>query len=294
MSGADRFERGARHVRVQRARDDVCVEADDAVAVEEPLEIRVGRAEDRGTPPRSLSVTMRTPGHDFELAVGFLFTEGILRGRDDIASVEYARANLRGPSENVVDVILGRGVPFDPTRLARNFYATSSCGVCGKASLEAIRVMGVRRASSEGPRVSAALLPKIPGRLREGQALFAATGGLHAAGRFAVDGQLLAVREDVGRHNAVDKIIGERVLADRVPLPEEILAVSGRASFEILQKAAVAGFPFVVAVGAPSSLAVDLAREYGMTLVGFVRDRGFNVYAGESRVLPAPLARATP
>ncbi len=292
--GPGRFGIGARRIRVQRAQDDQTVDADDAVAVEEPLEIRVGRAADRGAPPRSLSVTMRTPGHDFELAAGFLFTEGIVRGRDDIASIEYARAEVRGPAENVVDVILERGLPFDPSRLARNFYTSSSCGVCGKASLEAIRVMGVPPASTDGLRVSATWLPQIPKRLREGQTLFAATGGLHAAGRFDSDGQRLAVREDVGRHNAVDKIVGERVLAGRVPISDEMLVVSGRASFEILQKAAVAGFPFVLAVGAPSSLAVDLALEYRMTLVGFVRDRGFNVYAGGSRILRTPLAGPAP
>ncbi len=279
---------------MERVRDGQSVDVDDAVAAEEPLEIRVGRAEDRGAPPRSLSVTMRTPGHDFELAVGFLFTEGVVRGREDIASVEYARADLRGPAENVVDVILERGTSFDPSRLARNFYTSSSCGVCGKASLEAIRVLGVPPVSMDGLQVPAALLSKIPDRLRGAQALFATTGGLHAAGRFDSHGRRLAVREDVGRHNAVDKIVGERVLAGRVPVSDELLAVSGRASFEILQKAAVAGFPFVLAVGAPSSLAVDLAREYRMTLVGFVRDRGFNVYAGGFRILPTPLARSAP
>lgn len=282
---------GTRRVRVQRARDGRTAEAEDDLAVEEPLEIRVGRAEDRGAAPRSLSVTMRTPGHDFELAVGFLFTEGIVCGREDIASVEYARSHVRGPSENVVDVILERGNPFDPAKLARNFYTTSSCGVCGKASLDAIRVL-VPHAPPDGrPRVDAGLLPRLPERLREGQALFAATGGLHAAGRFDVRGHRLAVREDVGRHNAVDKIVGERVLAGRVPISEEILAVSGRASFEILQKAAVSGFPVVVAVGAPSSLAVETAREYGMTLVGFARGSGFNVYTGGGRIVPPALAR---
>lgn len=277
---------GTRRVRVRRSRDGRVVDTDDEIAVEEPLEIRVSRADRREEAPRSLSVTMRTPGHDFELAVGFLFTEGIVRERDDIASVGFARGHLHGPSENVVDVTLDRGVPFDPAKFERHFYTTSSCGVCGKTSLEAIRIRGVRPMPPDRPQVAADLLPLLPARLREGQALFAATGGLHAAGRFDSQGRLLSLREDVGRHNAVDKLVGEAVLDGRVPLGDEVLGVSGRASFEILQKAAVAGFPFVVAVGAPSSLAVDLAREYGMTLVGFARPRSFNAYAGESRIAP--------
>jgi FdhD protein len=285
-------EKGSRRVGIHRARGDRVIEADDEVAVEEPLEIRVGRAEDRGAAPRSVSVTMRTPGHDFELAVGFLFTEGIVRSRDAIASVEYGRAHLQGPSENVVDVILARGVTYDLAKSERNFYTTSACGVCGKASLEAIRVLGVRRAREGTPQVAAEVLARLPERLREGQRLFRSTGGLHAAGRFDPSGRLVSLHEDVGRHNAVDKLVGECVLAGRVPLEEDVLAVSGRASFEILQKAAVAGIPIVVAVGAPSSLAVDLAREYGMTLVGFAREEGFNIYAGKDRIAPTALARS--
>ncbi len=291
-NGSHRAAAGSRRVRVQRARDGIVIEEDDDLVVEEPLEIRVGRAEARSVPPRSLSVTMRTPGNDFELAAGFLYTEGIVRARDDIASIEYGRSHLHGPSENVVDVLLQPGIPFEASKLQRNFYTTSSCGVCGKASLEAVRLLGLRRAPDDRPRVHADLLPELPMRLREGQTLFAATGGLHAAGRFDPQGARLAVREDVGRHNAVDKLIGERVLADRVPLEDEILAVSGRASFEIVQKAAVAGLAFLVAVGAPSTLAVDLARDQGMTLVGFARDRGYNVYTGEGRILRSALVRS--
>ena len=283
---------GTQRIRVRRARDASLVEGDDEIAVEEPLEIRVGRSDERGTPPRSLSVTMRTPGHDIELAVGFLYTEGLLRGREEIASVGYARSHLRGPPENVVDVILERDAPFDPAAFERHFYVNSSCGVCGKASLDAVRVLGVRPLSPDHPRVAADIVSSLPRRLRAGQPLFAATGGLHAAGLFDPSGRRRSVREDVGRHNAVDKLIGEQVLAGRGPLNDALLAVSGRASFEILQKAAVAGIPFVAAVGAPSSLAVALAQEYGMPLAGFVRDRGFNVYAGEGRILPTPLAGA--
>lgn len=279
---------GSRRMTVEKVRDARGESRADELAVEEPLEIRVRHARDRGE-PQAVSVTMRTPGNDFELAVGFLFTEGLLRSREDLRSVEYARAHVSGPSENVVDVTLDDAVEYEVPQVRRNFYTTSSCGVCGKASLDAVRVSGVRAPPAGRPQVMSHLLPILPDRLREGQALFASTGGLHAAGRFSAAGDLLSAREDVGRHNAVDKLVGERVLAGRVPLHEEILVVSGRASFEILQKAAVAGFPFVVAVGAPTSLAVDLAQEFGLTLVGFARAGGYNVYAGRDRVVE-PLA----
>ncbi len=274
---------GERRVTVTKVRDDRPRREEDLLAVEEPLEIRVGRAGE-GEPPRALSVTMRTPGHDFELAVGFLFTEGIVRRRDDIRSVEYARHGVRGPSENVVEVVLEKEAGADLSFVHRNFYTTSSCGVCGKASLDSLRVAGVAPSPSGRPRVRSDLIPSLPDRLREGQRLFSSTGGLHAAARFDAAGRLLSLREDIGRHNAVDKLVGEQVLAGRVPLHDEILVVSGRASFEILQKAAVAGFPFVVAVGAPSTLAVDVAREFGMTLVGFARGDRYNVYAGADRL----------
>lgn len=285
---------GVRRIRVRRTQGGPFVDADDELVVEEPLEIRVARVEDRGAVPRNVSVTMRTPGHDFELAVGFLFTEGIIQHPEDVAAVEYGRSHLEGPSENVVDVVLARGISYDPARSERNFYTTSSCGVCGKASLEAIRVRGIPSAPESLPRVPTDVISQIPARLREAQHLFASTGGLHAAGRFDPSGRLLAAREDVGRHNAVDKLVGQAVLAGHVPLHQDLLAVSGRASFEILQKAAVAGIPFVIAVGAPSSLAVDLANEYRMTLVGFARDRSFNVYAGDTRLVPTPAGRPEP
>ena len=285
---------GSRPVRVQRVRGDQSGLEDDLVAVEEPLEIRVAKAGHPGTPPWSLSVTMRTPGNDFELAAGFLLTEGIVRGRDDLRSICYARDHVKQPSENIVDVMLDPDVPFDISKVQRHFYASSSCGVCGKASLDAIRLSGIQPVSPGGPRVRGDLLPSLAQRLREGQTLFASTGGLHAAGRFSGDGRLLSVREDVGRHNAVDKLVGELVLAGRVPSRDELLVVSGRAGFEILQKAAVAGFPFVVAVGAPSSLALDAAREFGMTLVGFARPGGYNVYTGWDRVLQPATQESRP
>ena len=285
---------GSRPVRVHRIRGDDARIEDDAVAVEEPLEIRVARADREAEAPLSLSVTMRTPGSDLELAAGFLFTEGILRSRNDLRSIRYARDDAERPSDNVVDVLLEPDAPFETEKVQRHFYTTSSCGVCGKASLDAVRLSGIPTPPSGRPRVRSDLVPRLPERLREGQTLFARTGGLHAAGRFDADGQALSIREDVGRHNAVDKLIGERVLAGRVPLHDEVLVVSGRASFEILQKAAVAGFPFVVAVGAPSSLAIDLAREFGMTLVGFARGSAFNVYAGAERLARPIVARPEP
>lgn len=259
-------------------------EETDRLAGEEPMEIRVegGPREHRET--TSLSVTMRTPGKDLELAAGFLFTEGIVSRLRDIARIEYC-TNPGVPQEyNIVSVVLQPDVDFRPDRLSRHFYTTSSCGVCGKTALEAVHV-AVRHAFPEGrPAVDSSLIATIPDRLRERQALFSETGGLHAAGLFDSRADLLGLREDVGRHNAVDKVIGEAFLADRIPLSDQVLGVSGRGSFEILQKAAVAGIPFVVAVGAPSSLAVAIAESFGMTLVGFARGDRFNVYAGRHRI----------
>lgn len=256
----------------------------DVVVTEEPMEIRVesGPREARETTP--LSVTMRTPGQDFELAAGFLFTEGIVARKRDVLRIEYC-TDAGVPQEyNVVSVVLRTGLDFRPDRLSRHFYMTSSCGVCGKTALEAVRVAVRHPIPKDGPIVDAAELARMPERLREGQALFAKTGGLHAAGLFGPDGDLAALREDVGRHNAVDKVLGEAFLGGRTPLSKYVLAVSGRGGFEILQKAAVAGVPFVVAVGAPSSLAVGIAETFGMTLVGFARGDRFNVYAGRSRI----------
>jgi FdhD protein len=256
----------------------------DRLATEEPMEIRVESGPRGHRETTSLSVTMRTPGKDFELAAGFLFTEGIVSRLRDIARIEYC-TDAGVPQEyNVVSAILQPDVDFQPDRLSRHFYTTSSCGVCGKTALEAVRV-AVRHAIPEGrPTVDASHVAALPDRLREGQALFSETGGLHAAGLFDSRGSLLGLREDVGRHNAVDKIIGQAFLADKIPLSDQVLAVSGRGSFEILQKAAVAGIPFVVAVGAPSSLAVAIADSFGMTLVGFARGDRFNVYAGHHRI----------
>jgi len=248
----------------------------DEVAIEEPIEIRVG-----GT---SVSVTMRTPGDDFELAAGFLFTERIVSGRDDIASLDYGDGPDKRPSANVVDVTLRAGKKVDLARLQRHFYAASSCGVCGKASICAVRVHGIRR-PAEDLRISPEMLAELPDILRSRQAVFDRTGGLHAAALFDGSGAMLDVREDVGRHNAVDKIIGRALLDRRLPLSHQILFVSGRGAFEIVQKALVAGVPIVASVSAPSSLAVELAREYGLTLIGFIRGHRFVVYSGNERLV---------
>ena len=242
----------------------------DVLATEEPLEIRLGGEQ--------VAVTMRTPGHDADLAVGFLVSEGIVRP-GDVGQVMECRSD-EGDG-GVVDVALRPGA-VPSAGWQRNFYATSSCGVCGKASIEAVRVAAP--AVGPGPPVRSDTLSALPDRLREAQRVFDRTGGLHAAGLFDPDGRLQLLREDVGRHNAVDKVVGRSALEDGLPLAEGILMVSGRASFEIVQKALLAGIPVVAAVSAPSSLAVRLARESNMTLVGFLRPGGFNVYAGAERI----------
>ncbi|HEX8271280.1 MAG TPA: formate dehydrogenase accessory sulfurtransferase FdhD [Longimicrobiaceae bacterium] len=254
----------------------------DTLATEEPLEIRVAR---HGGAAGRVSVTMRTPGSDFELAAGFLFTEGVLRAADEVAAIRYCvDADLDGPQQyNVVSVQLAPGAAFDPELLRRSFYTTSSCGVCGKASIEAVRGQACPVAAP-GPVVSAATLLALPARLRAAQAVFERTGGLHAAALFSAEGELLRAREDVGRHNAVDKLVGAGLLAGELPFSDRVLLVSGRLSFELVQKAARAGVAVLAGVSAPSSLAVELAAETGMTLVGFLRESRFNVYAGGERI----------
>ena len=271
--------------RVQRVEADQCGARDDLLAVEEPLEIRL-RFEDQGqTVEQSISITMRTPGHDNELAAGFLLTEGIVHSRQDLNSIEPGRT-LPGDRENcnVVVVELDPDVEFDPSRLTRHFYTTSSCGVCGKASLEALRVQQGPPIPQNRPLVAEEAIHKLSQSLRRGQSVFEQTGGLHAAGLFDSEGQLIGLYEDVGRHNAVDKLIGDQLLSKNVPLSDYLMMVSGRSSFEIMQKAMMAGIPMVAAVSAPSSLAVDLARQFGMTLMGFVRKGRFNIYTGNQRV----------
>jgi FdhD protein len=262
---------------------------EDLLAVEEPLEIRIVRAGDAGrdadAAAQRVAVTMRTPGADFELAAGFLYGEGLIDGADAIARIRYC---TDAPQQyNTVSVHLAPGADWDPTLLSRNFYTTSSCGVCGKASIEA--VMGTTCARIVGgPTVDAALLVSLPAKLREAQRVFERTGGLHGAAQFTANGAMVRVREDVGRHNAVDKLVGAALLEGELPLAESIVLVSGRLSFELVQKAARAGVPVLAGVSAPSSLAVALAEQVGMTLAGFVRDPGFNVYAGGERIAHAP------
>jgi FdhD protein len=272
--------------------------AEETLAVEEPLEIQLGYGSAEGRAVKSISVTMRTPGYDFELAAGFLMTEGVVREVNDIERIAYAGAatiddaaesSTAGtvlpyqPRNNIVRVELAAGVTVSLANLQRNFYTTSSCGICGKASLLALHSVCPPRRNNRFS-ISAETLYTLPARLRAGQSVFDRTGGLHGAGLFHADGELLALREDVGRHNAVDKLLGAEFLADRTPLRDSLLLLSGRASFELLQKALMGGVAMVASVGAPSSLAVRVAKEFDITLVGFLRDHHFNVYHGVRHV----------
>ncbi|MFC8244476.1 formate dehydrogenase accessory sulfurtransferase FdhD [Streptomyces chartreusis] len=265
--------------RVVRIRDGAASTRPDTLVAEEPLEIRLN-----GKP---LAITMRTPGDDFALAAGFLVSEGVLGRAEEVANIVYCAGATRDGANtyNVVDVRLAPGVPLPDITLERNVYTTSSCGLCGKASLDAVRTAArVPIADKPRLRVTPSLLAALPDRLRSAQRVFDRTGGLHAAGLFSPDGELLDLREDVGRHNAVDKLIGRALRSGRLPLSRSMLLVSGRASFELAQKAVLAGIPLLAAVSAPSSLAVDLAAETGLTLVGFLRGGSMNVYAGEERL----------
>ncbi|MBT2397173.1 formate dehydrogenase accessory sulfurtransferase FdhD [Streptomyces sp. ISL-100] len=265
--------------RVIRVRDGVVSARPDTLVAEEPLEIRLN-----GKP---LAITMRTPGDDFALAAGFLVSEGVLAAADDVQSIVYcAGATADGANTyNVVDVKLAPGVPVPDITLERNVYTTSSCGLCGKASLDAVRTTARFPIADTPPvRLTPELLAGLPDRLRAAQQVFDRTGGLHAAALFSEAGELLDVREDVGRHNAVDKLVGRALRDGRLPLSRAVLLVSGRASFELAQKAVMAGIPVLAAVSAPSSLAVDLAAETGLTLVGFLRGPNMNVYAGDERI----------
>jgi FdhD protein len=277
---------GKTGVRVWRVGPAGSEERPDHVATEEPLEVRL--IQEGGT--RTVAVTMRTPGDDAELAVGFLFAEGILSHRDQVR-----RAGLcTGPDPgcaNIVEVELAEGVPQpELAGLDRHFFSTSACGVCGKAGLDALRLR-VPRAIPPGPEIPAEVIAALPVRLREAQGLFDSTGGLHAAALFDAAGRLLAAREDVGRHNALDKLVGWAFREGRLPLHEHLVMVSGRSSYEILQKCLVAGVPIVCAVSAPSSLAVELAERFGITLIGFLRGDRFNVYSGAERIGGAAVAR---
>lgn len=264
--------------RISHLADGAAIERPETLVVEEPLEIRVN-----GSP---LTVTMRTPGSDVELAQGFLLTEGVITRRDDVLTVRYCRgAGADGANTyNVLDVTLRPGVPTPDVDVTRNFYTTSSCGVCGKSSIDAVRLTSQHAPGDDPAMVDAAALTTMPTQLRSAQKVFASTGGLHGAALFDADGTMLVVREDVGRHNAVDKAIGWALESDRVPLTGCVLLVSGRASFELTQKAVMAGIPVLAAVSAPSSLAVDLATQSGLTLVAFLRGDSMNVYSRADRI----------
>ena len=257
----------------------------DVLAVEEPLEIRIGLPVDGKVEHRAISITMRTPGDDFELAAGFLFTEGILTHPSQIKRIRHCGLPAKNKNlRNTVIVELNDGVDVDFKRLERHFYTSSSCGVCGKSSIEALHT-GAKRIDSEIiETINSDVIHKLPASLLSAQFAFEKTGGLHASVIFDFDGRIDTIREDVGRHNALDKVIGRKFLAGETPLTDKILLVSGRASFELVQKALMVGMPILAAVGAPSSLAVELAKEFNMTLIGFVRDDRFNIYSGAERV----------
>jgi len=269
----------------------------DSLAIEEPLEIQLTYGPFNARQTRSISVTMRTPGNDFDLAAGFLMTEGVIQDANDVEHIAYAGDTFNegtppsqamdalkvGSKQNTVRVDLAADVAVNVGSLQRNFYTTSSCGICGKASLLALRTVCPPRAANKF-KVDAQLIYRLPERLRASQGVFDRTGGLHGAGLFDSAGDLLVLREDVGRHNAVDKLIGSEFLADRTPLRDRLLLLSGRASFELLQKALMGGLPMVAAVGAPSSLAVQVAKEFDITLIGFLREDHFNIYHGSERI----------
>jgi FdhD protein len=257
----------------------------DLLAVEEPLEIRLGFHSEGKRKKKSISVTMRTPGDDLALAVGFLFTEGIISSHYQIENIRHLGLNNDNIQEsNVVQVELRPDVKVDYNRLERHFYTTSSCGVCGKTSIDALQIIGCPILPEHGTVFDLNTIHRLPKLLLDSQALFGRTGGLHAAALFDLSGKLAGLREDVGRHNAVDKLIGAQFIEKHIPLNNRLLMVSGRASFELVQKALMAGIPILAAVGAPSSLAVELALKFSMTLLGFVRDNRFNIYSGEWRI----------
>ena len=258
----------------------------DVLAIEEPLEIRIAYGLALNRTVRNVSVTMRTPGNDEELATGFLFTEGIIKQKKELNSVSHCFIACAENKENIIQVELLESVTPELKNMERNFYTTSSCGVCGKGSIDAIKtVSSFSLNDAEKIIVTQDLLLKLPDLLREQQSVFDATGGLHACALFSQSGELIYLREDVGRHNALDKLIGAALNDDLLPLKHHILLLSGRASFELVQKAAMAGITIIAAVGAPSSLAVELAKEFGITLIGFLRQQRFNIYTQEQRIL---------
>jgi FdhD protein len=273
------------YLPIMKVHDDETDHSLDSLAIEEPLEVRLqyGPADNRQT--RNVSVTMRTPGNDAELAAGFLFTEGVIRKQEEVRSVEYCLIACAENKDNVIEVSLDEDVIPNLNSAERNFYTTSSCGVCGKASIGSIKTVSIYNNDADKNQVSADVLYLLPAILQKHQEVFADTGGLHASALFDCNGELIMVREDVGRHNALDKLIGASLNNSLLPLNKCILLLSGRASFELVQKAAMAGINIIAAVGAPSSLAVQLAEEFKITLVGFLRGKRFNIYTQPQRIL---------
>lgn len=278
------MQQASKRIQVTRVvGSEVCDEAD-SLAIEEPLEIRLESGPDGDRHIQNISVTMRTPGNDEELAAGFLFTEGIVKNAEDIAGIDHCFIACAENKENVIQVSLKAGVVPNVFNTERNFYTTSSCGVCGKSSINAIRTVSTFTCDTGDLTIDNALLFQLPDVLRKHQAVFADTGGLHACALFDKNGALLLVREDVGRHNALDKLIGAALNKGMLPLSTTVLLLSGRASFELVQKAAMAGIQIIAAVGAPSSLAVELAEEFNITLAGFLRGNRFNIYTSSHRI----------
>jgi len=253
----------------------------DVLASEEPLELRLQYSTDGHLVQKTISVTMRTPGNDLELATGFLFTEGIITSKDEIEM----KPGITGADKNIITVSIKREIDIDIKKLERHFYTTSSCGVCGKTSIEAIKTVCKLSESTNDAQYPSVLIQSLPEKLRNGQDIFERTGGLHASALFDATGKLIMLREDVGRHNALDKLIGAALRAEMMPLNEHILLLSGRISFELVQKAAMAGIKIITAIGAPSSLAVETAAAFDMTLMGFLRDQRFNIYSGAQRIV---------
>ena len=281
-------------VKITRVDRGVASEVLDHVALEEPLEIRLDWLDGDTRQQKSVSITMRTPGNDTELAAGFLLSEGVVRSPADIEKIVGCGPDSGAHGgQNIIKVRLADHAKVEWPKLQRHFYATSSCGVCGKASLDALEVPGMRAITDDGFQIDSRLICALQDKVRARQSVFDQTGGLHAAALFNAAGELLALREDVGRHNAVDKLLGAQFLAGSAPLSSHLLFLSGRASFELVQKALVAGVPMIVAVGAPSSLAVELAKRFNISLVGFARGERFNIYHGAARILQTTIKADT-
>ncbi|MEP7171296.1 MAG: formate dehydrogenase accessory sulfurtransferase FdhD [Bacteroidota bacterium] len=273
-------------VRIKKINDKKIFYEDDLLASEEPLEIRLGFGAIDEREQKNISITMRTPGNDFELALGFLFSEGIINNFHDVKHIRYCTDENRNENkENIVRAELDESILPDLKKLERNFYTSSSCGVCGKASIDSVKTICERPSINDNLILDAGIIIQLPEHLRKQQNIFEHTGGLHASALFDLNGKLIFIREDIGRHNALDKLIGAALASGMIPLANHILLLSGRASFELIQKAAMAGINMVAAVGAPSSLAVQLAKEFNITLIGFLRNERFNIYSGEQRII---------